>query len=340
MCVGPASGRPGDLAIEAEGVVKRFGKVVALSGLDLVAHRAQVTAVLGPNGAGKTTFVRATATLIRPQAGTLRVHGVDVMRQPGKVRRMIGLAGQFAAVEPALTGRENIHMVARLYGQPARRAAAATAAVLAQLGLDEVADRPVKTYSGGLRRRLDLGASLVGAPRLLLLDEPTSGLDPRSRSQLWQAIRGLAEEGTDVLLTTQYLDEADQLAHQIVIIDRGQVIAHGTPSQLKRLAGRDVVEVRGRRPDDLPQIARALAILGDPRVEAATDRVTVPVDAGQQGLAAAVQALGAQDIDVDDIGLRRPTLDEVFLTLTGTHAEQGDAQNPAPPELRRGGSAQ
>jgi ABC-2 type transport system ATP-binding protein len=253
MCAGPAStpGRPSDLAIEAEGVVKRFGKVEALSGLDLVAQRGQVTAVLGPNGAGKTTFVRAVATLIRPQAGTLRVHGVDVMRQPGKVRRMIGLAGQFAAVEPALTGRENIHMVARLYGQPARQAAAATAAVLGQLGLDEVADRPVKTYSGGLRRRLDLGASLVGAPRLLLLDEPTAGLDPRSRNQLWQAIRGLAAQGTDVLLTTQYLDEADQLAHQIVIIDRGQVIAHGTPSQLKTLAGRDVVEIRARQPDDL-----------------------------------------------------------------------------------------
>jgi ABC-2 type transport system ATP-binding protein len=330
MCAwpAPAPGRPGDLAIEAKGVVKRFGKVEALSGLDLVAPRGQVTAVLGPNGAGKTTFVRAVATLIRPQAGTLRVHGVDVVRQPGKVRRMIGLAGQFAAVEPALTGRENIHMVARLYGQPARQAAAATAAVLAQLGLDEVADRPVKTYSGGLRRRLDLGASLVGAPRLLLLDEPTAGLDPRSRSQLWQAIRGLAAQGTDVLLTTQYLDEADQLAHQVVIIDRGRVIAHGTPSQLKGLAGGDVVEVRAHRPDDLPQIAGALATLGEPRVDAATSRVTVPVDAGQRGLAAAVEALGAQGVDVDDIGLRRPTLDEVFLTLTGAPAEHGDGEEP------------
>jgi ABC-2 type transport system ATP-binding protein len=330
MFDGPASttGQPGDLAIEAKGVVKRFGKVEALSGLDLVARHGQVTAVLGPNGAGKTTFLRAIATLIRPQAGTLRVHGVDVVRQPGKVRRMIGLAGQFAAVEPALTGRENIRMVARLYGQPARQAAAATAAVLARLGLDEVADRPVKTYSGGLRRRLDLGASLVGAPRLLLLDEPTTGLDPRSRSQLWQAIRELAAQGTDVLLMTQYLDEADQLAHEVVIIDRGRVIAHGTPSQLKGLAGQDVVEVRARRPDDLPQIARALATFGEPRVDAAADRVTMPVDAGQRGLAAAVQALGTQDIDVDDIGLRRPTLDEVFLTLTGVPANQGDGEEP------------
>lgn len=329
MCAWPAStaSRPGGLAIEAEGVVKRFGKVAALSGLDLVAQRGQVTAVLGPNGAGKTTFVRAIATLIRPQAGTLRVHGVDVVRQPAKVRRMIGLAGQFAAVEPALTGRENIHMVARLYGQPARQATAATAAVLAQLGLDEVADRPVKTYSGGLRRRLDLGASLVGAPRLLLFDEPTAGLDPRSRSQLWQAIRGLAAQGTDVLLTTQYLDEADQLAHQVVIIDGGRVIAHGTPSQLKGLAGRDVVEVRAHRPEDLPQIAGALATLGEPRVDAATSRVTVPVDAGQRGLGTAVEVLGAQGLDVDDIGLRRPTLDEVFLTLTGARPEHGHSED-------------
>ncbi|MGH3303266.1 MAG: ATP-binding cassette domain-containing protein [Streptosporangiaceae bacterium] len=328
MVVEPASttDRPGGLAIEARGVVKRFGKVEALSGLDLVARRGEVTAVLGPNGAGKTTFVRAVATLIRPQAGTLRVHGVDVVAQPGKVRQMIGLAGQFAAVEPTLTGRENIRMVARLYGQRARQAAATTAAMLAQLGLDEVADRPVKTYSGGLRRRLDLGASLVGAPSLLLLDEPTTGLDPRSRSQLWQAIRELAAQGTDVLLTTQYLDEADRLAHQVVIIDRGRVLAQGTPSQLKGLAGQDVVEVRARRPDDLPQIARALSAVGEPRVDAAADRVTMPVDAGQRGLATAVQALDAQRIDVDDIGLRRPTLDEVFLTLTGIQAGPGDGE--------------
>ena len=239
------------------------------------------------NGAGKTTFVRAIATLIRPQAGTLRVHGVDVVRQPGKVRWMIGLAGQFAAVKPALTGRENIHMVARLYGQPARQAAA----VLAQLGLDEVADRPVKTYSGGLRRPLDLGASLVGAPRLLLLDEPTAGLDPRSRSQLWQAIRGLAAQGTDVLLTTQYLDEADQLAHQVVIIDRGRVIAQSTPSQIKRLAGRDALEVRAHRPDDLPQIAGALATLGEPRVDAAASRQ--PRDGVDAGRASALMTEAA-----------------------------------------------
>lgn len=314
--------------IEAHGLVKRFGKVEALSGLDLVAHRGEVTAVLGPNGAGKTTFVRAIATLVRPQAGTLRVHGVDVLLQPGVVRRIIGLAGQFAAVEPALTGRENLRMVARLYGQRSREAAAATEAVLAQLGLDEVADRPAKTYSGGLRRRLDLGASLVGAPRLLLLDEPTTGLDPRSRSQLWDAIRSLVGRGTDVLLTTQYLDEADQLAQRVVIVDRGRVIANGTPTELKRLGGRDVVEVRAHSRGELPEVARALGVLGEPRVDASTNRVTVPVDGGPRSVTAAVDALAAEGIDVDDVGLRRPTLDEVFLTLTGTPAEHGDGKEP------------
>jgi ABC-2 type transport system ATP-binding protein len=314
--------------VEAHGVVKCFGKVEALSGLDLVAYGGQVTAVLGPNGAGKTTFVRAIATLVRPQAGELRVRGVDVLVDPGAVRRMIGLAGQFAAVEPALTGRENVLMVARLYGQSNRQAKASTEAVLGQLGLDEVADRQVRTYSGGLRRRLDLGASLVGAPKLLLLDEPTTGLDPRSRNQLWEAIRALVYRGTDVLMTTQYLDEADQLAHQVAIIDHGRLIAHGTPSELKRLAGRDVVEVRAHRPEDLPELARALSVLGEARVDPGSNRLTVPVDAGPQAVAAAMATLGSQGLDVDDIGLRRPTLDEVFLTLTGERARPGDGEEP------------
>jgi ABC-2 type transport system ATP-binding protein len=311
--------------IEAHAVVKRFGKVVALSGLDLVAHTGEVTAVLGPNGAGKTTFVRMIATLVRPDSGRVRVGGIDAVAHPGRVRRLIGLAGQFAAVDPVMTGRENVAMVARLYGQPPRQATANTAAVLAQLGLDEVADRPVKAYSGGLRRRLDLGASLVGAPRLLLLDEPTSGLDPRSRNQLWEAIRGLAAQGTNVFLTTQYLDEADQLAQRVAIIDHGRVIAHGSPSELKTLAGRDVVEVRARRSGDLPALARALAPVGSgqPRVDAITGRVAVPVAGGRTSIAAAVQALSGLDIEVDDIALRRPTLDEVFLTLTGAPAGRG-----------------
>jgi ABC-2 type transport system ATP-binding protein len=299
--------------------VKRYGKVEALSGLDLVVHGGEVTAVLGPNGAGKTTFVRTIATLVRPDAGSLWVGGVDAVRHPGQVRRIIGLAGQYAAVEPTMTGRENVSMVARLYGLTPRQAAANTSAVLAQLGLEEVADRPVKTYSGGLRRRLDLGASLVGAPRLLLLDEPTSGLDPRSRNHLWEAIRSLVARGTDVLLTTQYLDEADQLAQHVAIIDHGRVIAHGTPTELKALAGRDVIEARVHRTADLPILVQALKPVGadEPHVDASTNRVTVPVADGRAAIADAVRAVDGLAIALDDISLRRPTLDEVFLTLTG-----------------------
>ena len=221
--------------IEAHGLTKQYGKTKALDGLDLVAQRGQVMAVLGPNGAGKTTFVRTVATLLRADAGTLLVAGHDAHQNPAAVRRVIGLAGQFAAVEPAMTGRENLEMVASLFGQSRRAAKASAAAVLGQLGLVEAGDRLARTYSGGMRRRLDLGASLVGAPRLLLLDEPTTGLDPRSRIELWDAIRALVQSrGTDVLLTTQYLDEADHLASQIVIIDHGRAVAAGTPAELKR----------------------------------------------------------------------------------------------------------
>src|ERR687884_1358358 len=216
--------------IEAHGLEKRYGKVRALDGLDIVAESGQVLAVLGPNGAGKTTFVRTVATLLRPDAGTLRVAGHDVRREPHAVRRSIGLAGQSAAVEPAMTGRENLELVARLFGQDARSAKANSARVLEQLGLVEAADRLARTYSGGMRRKLDLGASLVGAPRLLLLDEPTTGLDPRSRLELWDTIAGLVAGGTDVLLTTQYLDEADRLASRIVIVDDGRVVAAGSPA--------------------------------------------------------------------------------------------------------------
>ena len=311
--------------IEARGLTKRFGDVHALAGLDLVADSGQVVAVLGPNGAGKTTFVRSLATLVQPDEGTLRVAGIDAASHPAQVRRVIGLAGQFAAVEEAMTGRENLQMVARLFGHGRRRAAANATSVLAQLGLTDAADRLVRTYSGGMRRRLDLGASLVGAPRLLLLDEPTTGLDPRSRNELWEAIRRLVAGGTDVLLTTQYLDEADQLAQRVVIVDKGRVIADGTPGELKSQAGRDVVEVRAHRAADLPLLAGALAPLGveAPRIHAGSSRVTVPVDGGRAAIAAAVRALDGLAVDVDDVGLRRPTLDEVFLTLTGAPIDAG-----------------
>jgi len=317
--------------IEAEGLVKWFGRVKALAGLDLLARSGQITAVLGPNGAGKTTFVRAVATLIRPNAGRLSVAGIDVARHPEQVRRVIGLAGQYAAVEPTMTGRENLRMVARLFGLSRRQAAAGTDQVLSRLGLDDVADRLVKTYSGGLRRRLDLGASLVGVPRLLLLDEPTTGLDPRSRGQLWDAIRDLVAEGTDVLLTTQYLDEADQLAGQIAIIDHGRVIAQGTPAELKALTGREVIEVRARNAADLPDLARALAHVGPDRarLDAATNRLTLAVSAGPLAITTAVRALGELGIEVDDIGLRRPTLDEVFLAVTGAPAESAEHEPAA-----------
>lgn len=313
--------------IAAEAITKRFGDVDALAGLDLVAERGQVTAVLGPNGAGKTTLVRAVATLLRPDSGTLRVAGIDVASDPKKVRQVVGLAGQYAAVEPTMTARENLHMVARLFGLSRDAATRRTLEVLAQLGLKDVADRRAKTYSGGQRRRLDLGASLVGAPQLLVLDEPTTGLDPRSRSQLWDAIRQLVADGTDVLLTTQYLDEADQLANRIIIIDHGRVIAQGTPSELKTLAGSDMIEVRARRREDVQLLARALVSVGSaqPRVDAATNRVTVPVDGGRASIATAVQALGGLEIPIDDLGMRRPTLDEVFLTLTGAPASTDDA---------------
>jgi daunorubicin resistance ABC transporter ATP-binding subunit len=309
-------------AIEAVGLRKQFGAVTALDGLDLVAPSGVVTAVLGPNGAGKTTFVRAVATLGVPDSGSLRVAGIDAVTRPEDVRRVIGLAGQAAAVEPALTGRENLVMVARLFGHGRHAAREAADTVLGQLGLSDAGDRLVRNYSGGMRRRLDLGASLVGRPRLLLLDEPTTGLDPRSRLELWDAIRALVAAGTDVLLTTQYLEEADQLADHVVIVDRGRAIATGTPDELKRQAGRDVVEIRVRHADDLARAGELLAPCGvdAPRLDGPNRRVNVPVEAGADQLTQAVQALARAGVAIDDIGLRRPTLDEVFLALTGRPA--------------------
>jgi ABC-2 type transport system ATP-binding protein len=305
--------------IEADGLKKRYGKTTALDGLDLVAESGQVTAVLGPNGAGKTTFVRAVATLLRLDEGTLRVAGHDVRKDPDAVRRVIGLAGQFAAIEPAMTGRENLEMVARLFGQDRRAAKSSAAAVLEQLGLVEAGDRLARTYSGGMRRRLDLGASLVGAPRLLLLDEPTTGLDPRSRIELWDAIRTLVDAGTDVLLTTQYLDEADQLAAQVVIIDHGRAVATGSPTDLKRRIGGNVVELHVRHEQDLAGVAELLGRLdhGTAQIDEPTRRVSVRVDAGGDGLMTALRFVQDARVEIEDIALRQPNLDEVFLALTG-----------------------
>ncbi|TYK53274.1 ATP-binding cassette domain-containing protein [Actinomadura decatromicini] len=303
--------------LEAAGLAKRYGSVEALAGLDLVAESGQVVALLGPNGAGKTTFVRSVATLVRPDRGTLRVDGVDAVRHPGRTRRIIGLAGQHAAVEAAMTGRENLEMIARLFGQGRRAARESARRVLDRLSLGEVADRLVRTYSGGLRRRLDLGASLVGAPRLLLLDEPTTGLDPRSRIELWDAIGDLVSGGTDVLLTTQYLDEADRLADRIVIVDRGRVVAEGTPPELKSRTGGDLVEVRVRDHASVGIAAGALAAFGAVQADPASLLVTMAAPHGTDDLMRAVRALDERRAAVADIALRRPTLDEVFLALTG-----------------------
>ncbi len=308
--------------IEASGLTKHFGETHALAGLDLVAESGRVTALLGPNGAGKTTFISAVATLLRPDSGTLRVAGIDVLAHPKQVRQVIGLAGQYASVEPAMTGLENLNMVARLFGLSKTEASLASGEVLERLGLSDAGDRLVRDYSGGMRRRLDLGASLVGRPHLLLLDEPTTGLDPRSRVELWEAIRGLVADGTDVLLTTQYLEEADQLARDVVIIDHGRVIASGTPDELKSKAGRDVIEVKPRSATDLAAVAEVLATVAaePPRTDTDNHRVSAAVDGGADQLSVVVRLLHDRDLPVDDIGLRRPTLDEVFLALTGKAA--------------------
>jgi len=312
--------------LEARGLTKRFGKTQALAGLDLVARPGRVVALLGPNGAGKTTFVRAVATLLRPDAGTLHVDGIDALQKPAKVRQVIGLAGQFAAVEEAMTGRENLQMVGRLFGLGRKEAKAAAVRVLDQMQLAVDADRLVRTYSGGMRRRIDLGISLVGTPRLLLLDEPTTGLDPGSRIQLWEAIRGLVATGTDILLTTQYLDEADRLASDIVIIDHGKVIAAGTPAELKTRAGDDMIEVHVRDADDLPAVSGVLAKIGhDPRVDVPQRRAYVAVDDGSSRLMEVLRVLDQQGVTVEDVSLRRPTLDEVFLALTGKPAQTTDS---------------
>ena len=320
--------------IEATGVVKRFRDTTALDGLELVAEQGAILAVLGPNGAGKTTFVRCIATLIEPDAGTLRVFGHDVVGEPHAVQSSIGLAGQFAAVEPTMTGRENLEMVARLFGQDRASARANSTRVLGQLGLVDDADRLVRTYSGGMRRKLDLGASLVGAPRLLLLDEPTTGLDPRSRIDLWDAIRELVEQGTNVLLTTQYLDEADRLADRIVIIDHGRAIAHGTPAALKKRTGRNVIEVHVRDRGDLAEVAQALATIGSSQaqIDESTHRVTVVVEGGTEQLNRALAPLERRAITLEEVALRQPRLDEVFLALTGRAQPEAPADDLVDPQ--------
>ncbi|MBV8195215.1 MAG: ATP-binding cassette domain-containing protein [Candidatus Dormibacteraeota bacterium] len=310
-------------AIEAAGLVKQFGKTRAVDGLELAVHSGVVTAVLGPNGAGKTTFVNLVATLLRPDSGELRVFGVDALRRPATVRTLISLAGQSAAVEPTLTGRENVEMVARLFGQSRAAARRSAGDVLERLDLTDAADRHVRTYSGGMRRRLDLGASLVGRPRLLLLDEPTTGLDPRSRLGLWDVIDSLVADGTTVLLTTQYLDEADHLAARIAIIDRGRVVAADTPRELKRRAGLSIVEVHVRDASAIPRVAAVLTSIGDSEADIDAPARSVTVRMGNTDrVFAALRPLDDMGIAIDEVSVRPPTLDEAFLAFTGEHVEE------------------
>ena len=311
-------------AIDVTGLVKSFGDVRALDGVDLEVPPGSVLGLLGPNGAGKTTAVRVLTTLLRPDAGTVRVTGLDVVRDAVQLRSRIGLAGQYAAVDENLTGLENLVMVGRLYGE--RRAAAKRRGqeLLERFDLVEAANRPVKTYSGGMRRRLDLAAALVASPPVLFLDEPTTGLDPRSRLEVWATIEGLVAEGTTVLLTTQYLDEADRLADLIAVIDRGHVIAEGTPDELKDRVGGERLEVHLAEAHAVETALGALAPMSDepPSADEETVRLTVRQRTGT--IVEAVRRLDEVGVAVDDLGLRRPTLDDVFLSLTGHAAEAAD----------------
>jgi ABC-2 type transport system ATP-binding protein len=309
--------------IRASGLVKRYGDVVALDGLDLVVPKGTVLGLLGPNGAGKTTAIRILTTLLDTDEGAVEVAGIDVRKEPEKVRERIGLSGQTAAVDEYLTGYENLEMVGRLYHLGRSKSRARARELLDQFDLEEAGDRPTKTYSGGMRRRLDLAAALVATPEVVFLDEPTTGLDPRSRLQLWEAIHELVKGGSTILLTTQYMEEADRLCDDIVVIDRGRKIAHGTAEELKRQIGGERIGVVLETWDDL---APAQAILDgvavdEVQVEEQIRRLTAGVRGGVDDLRQILQRLGDANVAVVDIGLHRPTLDDVFLSLTGHSAE-------------------
>lgn len=318
------------VAVTAEGLAKvyRTGKkdVHALDGLDLVVPQGSVLGLLGPNGAGKTTTVRILATLLRPDSGRATVAGYDVVRQAQELRSVIGLSGQYAAVDENLTGRENLYMFGRLYQLAKKDAKRRANELLEQFNLSDAGDRVVKTYSGGMRRRLDLASALTGRPSVLFLDEPTTGLDPRSRLALWDVIRDRVREGTTILLTTQYLEEADELAHSIAVVDQGRIIARGTADQLKSQIGGERIEVVVNDRDDITRASQLLSRDGEGEytVDEHTRRITVPARGGAQDLVHVLRDFDEAGIAIDDIGLRRPTLDDVFLTLTGHAAEEAE----------------
>jgi oleandomycin transport system ATP-binding protein len=325
-------------AIRAEGLVKSFGKTHALAGVDLAAQVGTVLGVLGPNGAGKTTAVRILTTLLQPDGGKATVGGYDVVTDAHRVRQLVGLTGQYASVDDGLTGTNNLVMIGRLLGLSRRDSRARAAELLARFDLSEAASRPVKTYSGGMRRRIDLAASLVGRPKVLFLDEPTTGLDPQARSDVWDMIRGLVTDGVTVLLTTQYLEEADQLADEIAVIDRGKVIATGTPDELKARVGGQVLEVV---PADLSRLADVSAVLAGwtsnpPAQDPSARRVTIQLSKASV-LPGIVRQLDDSGIELAEFSLHKSSLDEVFLTLTGHHAEADGSETgkdtPPEPEL-------
>jgi ABC-2 type transport system ATP-binding protein len=321
--------------IEARDVAKRFGKTQALAGVSFRAGKATVLGLLGPNGAGKTTMIRVLTTLLRPDAGRARVAGFDVAADGQRVRSVIGLAGQYAAVDELLTGRENLELVGLWYHLPKREYRRRAQETLELLSLTDAADRRVTTYSGGMRRRLDIGASLIANPPVLFLDEPTTGLDPRTRNDLWQFIRDLVNDGTTVLLTTQYMEEAEHLANRIIVIDKGKQIAAGTPDELKTQAGGATLEARVADPRDADRAAALLASVAraQPRSDPEARLVSVPAGEGIGLLLDAGRRLQEAGIALDDLGIRRPTLDEVFLSLTGAASE--DHAGPSEPETAK-----
>jgi len=312
--------------IEAQGLVKTYGDVVALAGLDLTVPEGTILGLLGPNGAGKTTAVSILTTLLEPDSGTATVAGADVINSPGQVRKRIGLSGQNAAVDEHLTGFENLDMIGRLYHLGRKKSKTRARELLERFDLEEAGDRPAKTYSGGMRRRLDLAGALVAEAPVLFLDEPTTGLDPRSRIVLWGVIRDLVSRGTTLLLTTQYMEEADRLADDIVVIDHGREIAHGTANELKAMLGGERIEISVESDANIEDARQVLArfSVGDVYVEGRT--VTAPISGGAQTLTEALRSLDAEGVKLADVGLRKPTLDDVFLSLTGHIAEEDDEE--------------